>query len=44
MKKNIILWIAFVLLLMLASITRGDLYVYDLEATLTDRTTYIKWI
>jgi hypothetical protein len=40
--RNIILWIAFVLLLMFASITRGDLYVYDLEATLTENNvTYV---
>ena len=42
MIKNIILWIGFVLLIMFASITRGDLYVYDLEATLTENNvTYV---
>jgi hypothetical protein len=42
MIKNIILWIGFVLLIMFASITRGDLYVYDLEATLTEsNVTYV---
>lgn len=40
--KNIFLWIGFVLLIMLASITRADLYVYDLEATLTEsNVTYV---
>jgi hypothetical protein len=40
--KKIIIWIAFVIVLMLASITRGDLYVYDLEATLTEsNVTYV---
>ena len=42
MIKNIILWIGFVLLIMFASITRGDLYIYDLEATLTEsNVTYV---
>tara|TARA_R100001509_G_scaffold86937_2_gene49520 strand:+ start:2571 stop:3149 length:579 start_codon:yes stop_codon:yes gene_type:complete len=42
MIKNIILWIGFVLLIMLASITRADLYVYDVEATLTEsNVTYV---
>ena len=40
--RNIILWIAFVLLIMFASITRGDLYIYDVEATLTEsNVTYV---
>lgn len=40
--KNIILWIGFILLLMLVSITRADLYVYDLEATLIENNvTYV---
>jgi hypothetical protein len=40
--KKIIIWIAFIIVLMLASITRGDLYIYDLEATLTEsNVTYV---
>jgi|TARA_Y100000289_G_scaffold57781_1_gene62443 hypothetical protein len=40
--KKIIIWLAFIIVLMLASITRGDLYVYDLEATLTEsNVTYV---
>jgi len=40
--KKIIIWIAFVLVLMLASITNADLYVYDVEATLTEsNVTYV---
>jgi hypothetical protein len=41
--KKIIIWIAFVLVLMLASITQADLYVYDVEATLTEsNVTYVE--
>jgi hypothetical protein len=40
--KKIIIWIAFVLVLMLASITNADLYIYDVEATLTEsNVTYV---
>jgi len=40
--KKIIIWIAFIIVLMLASITRGDLYIYNLEATLTEsNVTYV---
>ena len=40
--KKIIIWIAFVLVLMLASITKADLYIYDVEATLTEsNVTYV---
>ena len=41
--KKIIIWIAFIVVLMLASITRADLYVYDVEATLTENNvTYVE--
>ena len=41
--KKIIIWIAFIVVLMLASITRADLYVYDVEATLTEsNVTYVE--
>jgi hypothetical protein len=40
--KKIIIWIAFVLVLMLASITNADLYVYDVEAKITEsNVTYV---
>jgi hypothetical protein len=42
MIKSIFLWIGFVLLIMLTSITRADLYVYDVEAILTEsNVTYV---
>ena len=41
--KKIIIWIAFIVVLLLASITRADLYVYDVEATLTEsNVTYVE--
>lgn len=40
--KKIIIWIAFIIVLMLASITNADLYVYNVEATLTEsNVTYV---